>query len=119
MTRAKILEGEHLKTGDTEPDLVAQLIKDNRVPKDLSSVQEIEVHLKEANSQDVLVNDNLTGNVSVTAATDGKLQYEWQAADTETAATLVGEFVVIDSNGEQASYPNEGTFKVFVEEGIA
>lgn len=118
MTRAKILEGQHLKTGDQEPDLLVQLIKDNRTPKDLSSVSSIEVHIKEANSQNVLVDDDMTGNVSIDAATDGKVSYAWQTADTETASTLVGEFVVIDSNSEQATYPNDGTFKVYIEEGI-
>jgi len=119
MTRAKVLEGEHLKTGDQEPDLLVQLIKDNRSPKDLSSVGSIEVHLKQADSNETLVEDDTAGNVTIEAATDGKVSYAWQTADTETAATLVGEFVVVDSQGEQATYPNDGTFKVFVEEGIA
>lgn len=119
MTRAKVLEGEHLKTGDQEPDLLVQLIKDNRVPKDLSSVNEVEVHLAEANSSTTLATDDTTGRVSIEAASDGKVSYQWQSSDTDTAATLVGEFVVVDSNSEQATYPNEGSFKVYIEEGIA
>lgn len=129
MTRAKVLEGQHLKTGDQEPDLLVQLIKDNRVPKDVSNVQDIEVFLKEANSDKVLINGsdqsgNLNNNVSIESEADGKVSYEWQDPDvndfavTRTAATIVGEFVVVDSNGEQATYPNDSTFKVFVEEGI-
>jgi hypothetical protein len=121
MTRAKVLEGQHLKTGDQEPDLLVQLIKDNRVPKDLSNVQDIEVHIKEANSNPdtIPIDSNLAGAVSIKAATDGKVSYSWQSGDTDTAATMVGEFVVIDLNGEQATYPNDGTFKVYIEEGIA
>lgn len=119
MTRAKILEGEHLKTGDQEPDLLVQLIKDNRVPKDLTNVTTVELHLAEANSNSTLVEDDLSGNVTIESEADGRVSYAWQSDDTDTAATLVGEFVVVDSNNEQATYPNEGTFKVFVEEGIA
>ena len=118
MTRAKIIKGEHLKTGDTQPDLLVQLIKDSRAPKDLSSVSSIELHIKEANSQTLLIDDDTSGNVSIDAATDGRVSYEWQQSDTETAATLVGEIVVIDSTGEQSTYPNEGTFNVYIEEGI-
>lgn len=130
MTRVKILEGEHLKTGDQEPDLLVQLIKDNRVPKDLSSVQDIEIFLKEADSNEVRIDGssnagNLNNNLSIETASDGKVSYEWQDPDTvdhavtRTAATIVGEIVVVDSSGEQSTYPNEGTFKIYVEEGIA
>lgn len=119
MTRAKILQGDHLKTGDQEPDLLLQLIKDNQVPKDLSAVNDVKVHLAEANSESTLVEDDTSGNVTIETATDGKISYSWDSTDTETAATLVGEVVVIDSSSEQSTYPNDGFFNIYIEEGIA
>jgi hypothetical protein len=120
MTSVQILEGEHLKTGDQEPDLLVQLIKDNRTPKDLSDTGvEVELHLKEANtSGGLLVDDDTNGNVTIESDVDGTVSYSWQTADTEKAMTAVGEFVVTDSSGEQSTYPNDGTFNVYIEEGL-
>lgn len=125
MSHVDILQGKYLKTGDTKPNLEVQLIEDNDVATDLSSVQNVEIHLAEANG-DVIVDDDWSGNVvdpndstNDLDATIGEVAYEWTSADTERAATLVGEFVVVDSNGNEYSFPNRGEFEVFVEQGVA
>ena len=118
MTRAKVLEGKHLKTGDQEPDLLVQLIEDNRVPRDLSSANDVKVHLAQAEANDTFVEDDTNGNVTIEDAKQGTVSYAWQSDDTDTAATVVGEFVVKE-NSQQASYPNSGEFTVYIEEGLA
>jgi hypothetical protein len=123
MSRVELYEGEKLKTGDTAPDLRAKLIKDNGVARDLSSVDEVRIVLDEARASDNVVDDDTTGEVLMGGSngdgSNGYVQYSWQAADTETARTLRGEFIVTPSAGEQETYPNAGYFEVYIEEGLA
>lgn len=122
MSRVERYQGYKLKTGDTGPDLRVQLIKDNGVPRDISSVNEVQLVLEEANSTTEVVNDNTGGNVTIGGGSgngsNGYLEYSWQPSDTDTARTLVGEVKVEPSANEQESYPNDGTFEVYVEEGL-
>lgn len=118
MTRVRIEQGEYLKTDDTEPNLIAQLLKDNDNPKDLSSgTPEVSFYLTEANSSDLIVDDNTSGNVTISDASSGEVTYSWQAADTSTPGTYIGEFEVVQS-GETSTYPNSGTFTVYIEDGL-
>lgn len=116
MTKAIVEEGQHLKTGDTEPALVVQLLKDNGMPKDLSSVDTVSVSIAQVN-ESPFIDDDTDGNVTIDEAENGRVSYQWQSTDTETAATLVGEFVVTEST-EQSTYPNSGFFEVYVQEGL-
>jgi hypothetical protein len=121
MSQVKRYNGYQLKTGDTGPDFRAQLIKDTGAPRDLSSVDDVVIVLEEANSSAEVVNDNTSGNVTIGGDNDGSngyIEYAWQSSDTETARTLVGEVIVIPSASEQETYPNRGTFEVYVEEGL-
>lgn len=118
MTRVEIVSGEHLKTGDTEPDLVVKLIKDNDNPKDLSSGSPtVSVYIAEANENTLVVDDDTTGNVSISDANTGEITYSWQAGDTDTPGTYEAE-VEVDESGDVSTYPNRGTFKLFIEEGL-
>jgi hypothetical protein len=118
MTRVTIRSGDRLKTGDTEPDLVVQLRKDNDNPKDLSTGNPtVSFALTEANENTLVVDDDTTGNVTISNATNGEITYSWQAGDTDVAGTYEGEIEVDDDAGV-SSYPNRGTFKVHIEEGL-
>jgi len=122
MSQVKRYNGYKLKTGDTGPDLRAQLIKDTGAPRDLSSVSDVVIVLEEANSPKEIVNDDTSRNVTIGGdngdGSNGYVEYAWQSSDTETARTLVGEVIVIPSASEQETYPNRGTFEVYVEEGL-
>jgi len=117
MSRVEIERGQHLKTGDTEPDLRVQLYTDSHIPKDLSSMQQVSIQLAEPNS-DTIVDDDTDGDVTIESEKDGRVLYAWDSTDTETAMTMIGEFVVTDSSGEQSTYPNDGYFHIYVEEGL-
>jgi hypothetical protein len=118
MTRVNIKSGDTLKTGDTEPNLVATLYKDNGNPYDLSAgTPTVEFALAEANESTLVVDSDTNASVSITDAANGEVSYSWQAGDTDTKGTYEGEFRVDDSNGA-TSFPNRGTFTVHIEEGL-
>lgn len=116
MTRVNIISGDRLKTGDTEPDLVVQLRKDNNNPKDLTGAT-VELAIVEANESTLVVDDDTSGNITISNATNGEISYSWQATDTEKAGTYEGEIQVTDGT-DVSSYPSRGTFMVHIEEGL-
>lgn len=118
MTRVSIIAGDRLKTDDTEPNLVVQLIKDNQNPVDLSTgTPTVNLYIAEANSDDLTVDADTSGDVSITDAANGEITYSWQAGDTSTAGTYIAEVEVVDGS-DVATYPNRGTFNIHVEEGL-
>jgi hypothetical protein len=118
MTRVNIKSGDQLKTGDTEPDLVAELYKDNGNPKDLSSGSPtVEFALVEVNEDNTVIDDDTSGRVSITDAPNGEVTYQWQDGDTDKKGTYEGEFRVVDG-AQNESFPNRGTFNIHIEEGL-
>jgi len=118
MTRVNIKSGDTLKTGDTEPDLVVTLYKDNGNPYDLSSGSPtVSFALAETNESTLVVDDDTNGAVNITDAANGEVSYSWQSGDTDTKGTYEGEFQIDDSSGI-TSFPNRGTFAVHIEEGL-
>lgn len=113
-----IKQGEDMKTGDQEPDLVLRLRKENNNPEDLSSINDVSVYLAETNMDELVVDDDTSGNVRVSDATNGEVTYEWAANDTESAGTYVGEVEVEFTTGETKTFPSSGTFSIYVEETL-
>lgn len=118
MTRVFIEHGQYLKTGDTRPQLRAQLIKSNDAPKDLSSVDTVEIHIAEADSDSLAGDGELGQEIAAVDLVSGRVEFDWSTVDTTVDRTLLGEFVVTE-NGEQSSYPNNGEFEIYIEEGLA
>jgi len=120
MTRVSIESGDHLKTGDTEPDLVVTLYKDNDNPIDLSTGSPtVEFALAEANERDLVVDDDTSGNVSISDAENGEVSYSWQSSDTSSHGTYEGEFRVSKNAGSDVtSFPNSDNFQIYIEEGL-
>lgn len=50
----------------------------------------------------------------VTDGTDGKVEYEWQAADTDEAGLFLAEYQVIYGSGEKQTFPTVGYDKVLI-----
>lgn len=118
MTRVDIKSGEYLKTDDTEPDLVVQLLKDNNNPKDLSNGSpEVTVLIGQEQENTLTVDDDTTGNVTIEDAANGEISYSWQSDDTSSKGTYIGEVRVSDTGGT-VTFPNSGTFTVYIEEAL-
>lgn len=118
MTRLNIRDGSELKTGDTEPNFEAELVKNNGVPKDLTGY-EVKFRMREANGDSLVVDDDTAGFVTVTDESLGRMSYDWQPADTETAATYEVEVEIDDGSGSVITFPNQGFAIVTIEEGLA
>jgi hypothetical protein len=96
------------KRGDTYPFLKAQLKDGNDAPVNLTGAT-VRLLLKtQGGTPTLLVNQTCT----IVDAVAGRVQYEWQAGDTDDVNTLSGEFEVTWSDGEITTFPNEGFFEV-------
>lgn len=113
-----IKQGQDMKVGDQEPDLVLRLRKENNNPEDLSSINDVSVYLAETGVDELTVDSNTSGDVSVSDATSGEVTYAWQAGDTESPGTYVGEVEVEFTSGETKTFPSSGTFSVYIEEAL-
>jgi len=115
MTDVYAIQGDNLKTGDTEPVLEVKLRKDNGNPKDLSGAT-VSFFMQEVDETSLNVDDDTNGNVVIEDAAQGHISYTWQSGDTETAGTYECEFEVDDGN--VSTYPNIGYTEVRVHEGL-
>lgn len=113
-----IKQGQDMKTGDQEPDLVLRLRKENNNPEDLSSINEVSVYIAETGVDTLTVDDNTAGNVTVSDAASGEVTYSWAAGDTDNHGTYVGEVEVEFTSGESKTFPSSGTFNIYVEEAL-
>jgi hypothetical protein len=103
-----------IKEGDTLPVLEAQLLDENRKPRDLQSVNEVRFHMKAVDTQDVVVDST----ASVLSASEGKVVYEWSDGDTDTLGRHEAEFEIHYNNGVE-TFPNSGNIEVYITEEIA
>lgn len=118
MTQVDVLEGDRLKSGDQDPDLLVQLLEADGTAKDLSSGSPtVHFHMREAHSDTVEVDDDTGGNVSIDDPADGKVLYSWQSDDIDTPGAFVAEFEVVEG-GEATTFPNDSNFDVIITEGI-
>lgn len=117
MTEVFISQGENLKSGDTDPNLVVKLRKSNSNPVDLSGSPTVSFYLKEVDEDDLTVDDDTTGNVSIEDATTGKVSYSWQSGDTDLSGTYIFEFEVDDGSGV-VTYPNKGYGELRIQEAL-
>lgn len=117
MTEVDVRDGDELKTDDTAPNLRADLVKNNGVAEDLSDFT-VEFRMREAGDEELVVDDDTDGNVSIEDEDKGRVEYSWQESDTSTAGTYECEFQIDDGNGTIKSFPNTGFFTVKIEEGL-
>lgn len=103
-----------IKEGDTFPALEAQLLDENREPRNLQSVNKVRFHMKSVDTQDVVVD----GTANVLSASEGKVVYEWSDGDTDTLGRHEAEFEIEYNNGVE-TFPNSGNIEVYITEQIA
>lgn len=104
-----------IKRGDTRPSLEAQLLDENRQPRDLQSADEVRFHMKDVDTQDVVIDSQS----SVLNASEGRVVYEWSEGDTDTLGRHHAEFEIHYTSGEVETFPNGGNIEVYISEDLA
>ncbi len=110
----------YITEGDTGPTLVATLVDEDGVVVDLTGVADTSVrfHMIDPSSATEKVDDNT--NTSVLAPpTDGKVQYDWQADDTDTPGLFDGEIQVTFPGGQIITFPNYRYFTILIREEVS
>ena len=100
----------HIKQNDTSPAIEHQCeyqASDGTWnTRDLTGYQEVAFHLS-ATDGTLVIDDDTSGNVTVTDATNGIVKYEWQSGDTDTADDYTAEWEVTYSDGTIETFPND------------
>lgn len=98
-----------IKQENTSPLLGAQLQDANFDPIDLTGATVV-FNMADMDS-DVVVNG---GACTIPDEENGRVQYQWSAADTDVAGAFRGEFKVTYSSGEIETFPNNGYIRVTI-----
>jgi len=106
-----------IKKGDTSPALTATLIDTDGEPAALTLAENVEFHLN-IPYEDGKISSDLTENVSILDAAEGRVQYDWQEGDTDEPGQREAEFVVEYDNGKTQSFPNDGFIYVNIERDV-
>ena len=123
MTRVRIIDGDRLKSGDTDPNLEVQLRQRNDNPRSLQD-HEVRLYLAEVESDEVVISADTDGNLTITDEVNGFVEYSWQQGDTDKVGTYIGEFEVEeldeqgDPTGHVETFPNRGHFNVRIQQSL-
>lgn len=103
----------YIKRDDTQPDIEATLQYDDGSAIDLSG----------ATVKFIMASQSGTVKVNTTAtvvdAVAGKVKYQWQTGDTDTAGTYYAEFEVTFPGGKKLTVPNQNHLVVVVVDDLA
>jgi hypothetical protein len=101
-------EKHSLSVGDTLTPLACQLKqRDANGVLSVVNIAGLTVKFTLVNSAGTVIVNEATTGVTVTDATNGKVQYDFQTADVTTAGTFYGWFTVY-SGTEKDTYPAGG-----------
>ena len=103
-----------IKKGDTSPSLLAILQDGDGVAVDVTDAS-IRFHMTPLGSSTVKVDATA---VIVDGAT-GSVRYEWASGDTDTEGAFNAEFEVTFANSAIETFPNDGYFRVDVDNDLA
>ena len=123
MTRVRIIDGDRLKSGDTDPNLEVQLRQRNDNPRSLQD-HKVRLYLAEVESDEVVISADTDGNLTITDEVNGFVEYSWQRGDTDKVGTYIGEFEVEkldeegDPTGQVETFPNRGHFNVRIQQSL-
>jgi hypothetical protein len=101
---------------DTAPPITSQL-SDSGEAVDLSNVSNIRFHMEDE-FKNVIVDDDLTGDVDIVDANLGKVAYEFDQDDTSNVGSYKGEWQVLYSDGTIETYPSNTKVNIEVTEEI-
>lgn len=97
-----------IKQNDTSPSLQATLKDSAQNPVDLTGAV-VMFHMKSVDGA-VKVDRQMT----ITNASGGVVQYDWQTGDTDTVGTYYVEFEVTYADASIETFPNNGNIAVSV-----
>lgn len=102
-------------TGDTESPLGPDRLTDeDGATVDLSGAT-VALHVWSATDGSTLISDDTSGNVSITDAANGEVEYEFQSGDLDTAGQYHYEWEVTFSDGGIETWPSrDGDYGVLV-----
>lgn len=107
-----------IKRGDTSPPIKFQLIAPDGAGKDIRGFNDVQFFMREAEDIDVVVSDNVAGEVDVVDAEQGIVQYLWQDGDTDSAGEYEAEWEVEYGDGSLETFPNNDYIDVEIVEDI-
>ena len=92
----------NLKRNDTSPSIIIDLKKPDGTAQSITGATSTRFHMMDATGV-VKVDDDVT---TVLDAANGQVQYDWVAADTDTAGEFRVEIEVTFSDGTIETFPN-------------
>jgi hypothetical protein len=102
-----------LKAGDTFPPLVTTL-EENGGPLDLTGAGTVTMRMA---SSSVSMTDLVCTIVG--APTNGVVEYEWDAGDTDTPGTYKVDFLINFGSGNLQSAPNDSEKEIVIRPAVA
>lgn len=103
-----------LKRNDLGPPIVVALLDGDRVPVDLTNIEEVRFHMRPRNTDTVVVDAAAT----VTDAGSGIVQYDWADGDTAELGAYDAEFEVT-AGGVPTTFPNDRNITVIIRPDLA
>lgn len=110
------MDTHEIAVGDTLTPLGARLrqLGDSGVYEDVNLADKSVTFKMVAEDGTVVVAETSTG-VTIVTASEGKVKYDFSAADVDTAGTYYAWFRVADTGGETDTFPRGGRqFKVII-----
>ena len=102
---------------DTSPTLVSTLM-DGHEPIDLSNATEIRFYM-ENEFKEVVISENLSGNVNPVELTNGEVEYIFKEEDTTETGRYKAEWQVEYNDGSIETYPVDNKIDVHINSSIA
>ncbi len=109
----------YITQNDTGPALIATLVDEDGVVVDLTGVADSSVRFHMIDPSDSTEKvDNNTNTSVLTPVTGGRIQYLWQAADTDTPGLFDGE-IQVQFPGQIITFPNYRYFTILIREEVS
>lgn len=97
----------HLKSGDLVPVYALQLADAGGSAIDITSATEVRIRWTTPSGAAV------TKDLAIANATEGRVQYQWEAGDTDEVGRYTAEVLITWPDGPQ-TLPSQGTFSFFI-----
>lgn len=103
-----------MKRNDRKPYVNAVLKDSSSSAVDLTSASGVSFIMKKEGESSTKINASAT----ITDASNGEVQYQWAAGDTDTAGTYLAEFEVDWGSGIYQTFPSDDSFVIDIFEDL-
>jgi len=107
-----------IKRGDTSPNIVFELKNSNETNRNISGYNNIRFYMRDATTAEVIISEDISGNVIVEDSQRGYVEYDWSEGDTKKSGLYHSEVEVEFSNGSIETFPNNGFVEIEILEDI-